>query len=82
MGEAIQEIERQCKQQESEAATQKMKETLKALRLACEELNSIGYCNMLPLIEELQENVATLERISEKGECAPLEKKGNCVLDQ
>ncbi len=74
MDQALQEVERQCKQQERETATQKTKETLKALRLACEGSNSIGYCNMLPLIEELQENVVTLEKCSEKGEFSLLKE--------
>lgn len=74
MDETIQEIEQHCGEQERESAIEKTKGTLKSLRLACEESNSTGYCNVLPLIEELQESLAALEKISEKEECGLLEE--------
>lgn len=72
--EALQDIGRLCKQQEEETAIQKMENTIKALRLTYEDSNSTGYCNLLPLIEELQENMATLAKVANKEGCVPLEE--------
>ena len=74
MDEALQDIGTLCKQQEEETATQRMENTIKALRLAYEDSNSTGYCNLLPLIEELQENMATLEKVANKEGCVPPEE--------
>lgn len=74
MDETIQEIEQHCREQEWESAIEKTKETLKSLRLACEESNSTGHCNLLPFIEELQETVAALKKISEKEQCGLVEE--------
>ena len=74
MEDALQEIGRLCKQQEEETAFQKMENTTKALRLAYEDSNNTGYCNLLPLMEELKENMAALEKVANKEGRVPVEE--------
>lgn len=69
MEDALQEIRRPRKQDEEETAIQKMENTIKALRLAYEDSNITGYSNLLPLMEELKENVAVLEKVANKEGC-------------
>ena len=51
-----------------------MENTTKALRLAYEDSNNTGYCNFLPLMEELKENMAALENVANKEELVPVEE--------
>ena len=74
MEDALQDIERPCKQEEEQTAIQKMEKTIKALRLAYEDSNNTGYCNFLPLMEELKENMAALEKVVNKEGCVPQEE--------
>ena len=79
MEDALQEIGSLCKQQEEEIAIQKMENTTKALRLAHDDSNSTGYCNLLPLMEELKENMAALEKVGSKEERVPVEENETAV---
>ena len=74
MEDALHEIGKLCKQQEEETAIQKMENTTKALRLAYEDSSNTGYCNFLPLMEELKENMAALENVANKEELVPVEE--------
>ena len=63
MDRATEEIERLCQQQEEATAIfQKTKETLETLRLA---FNHEGNCNInpLPSIEELEKDLADMEKV-------------------
>lgn len=74
MEDAFQEIRRRWKKQEEETAIQKMENTTTALRLAYEDSNNTGYCNLLSLMEELKENMAALEKVANKGGRVPVEE--------
>ena len=74
MEDALQEIGSLCKQQEEEIAIHKMENITKALRLAYDDSNNTGYCNLLPLMEELKENMAALEKVGRKEGLVPVEE--------
>ena len=65
MDGTMQEIEELCNELGDEIKAQKGKEIVKALRLAYEEPNSTGCCDILPLIEELKEIMASFENVAD-----------------
>ena len=73
MDGTLQEIEELCGQHGEEIKTQKVKEIAKALRQAYGESNSTGCSNMLPLIEELQESIASFGKVTEIQNLASIE---------
>ena len=74
MDGTVQEIEGLCNEHGDEMSkAQTAKDILKALRLAYEEPNSTEYCNLLPLIEELKEMIASFENVAKTQSLVPPE---------